>query len=103
MFPLLQDVNILATGSQAVVEADGSARGRSFTTVTLEASPDEAQKVLAAREIGKVAAVLRAPGDKAMYPATRRDAMSLLGLGDAKAVRHDHAVPVLYGGAKGAR
>lgn len=98
MFPLLQNVPILATGSQAVPESAGKDGKRTFTTITLEASPGEAQRVLAAREVGKLAAVLRAPGDSTTNSSARRDAMALLGIGDASRVTPDSAVPVLYGG-----
>lgn len=98
MFPLLQNVAILATGSRAVVDADAKEGRRSFTTITLEASPEDAQRVLAAREVGKLAAVLRAPGDTAAHSPARRDAMALLGIGDASRVSEDSSVPVLYGG-----
>ena len=98
MFPLLQNVAILATGSRAVVDADAKEGRRSFTTITLEASPEDAQRVLAAREVGKLAAVLRAPGDTAAHSSARRDAMALLGIGDASRVSEDSSVPVLYGG-----
>lgn len=100
MFPLLQNVVVLATGAQAVPQGDAKDGKRTFTTVTLEATPDEAQRVLAAREVGKIAALLRAPGDNATRPATRRDALSLLGIGDAAAAG---GVPVLYGGRGGAK
>jgi pilus assembly protein CpaB len=97
MFPLLQNVPVLATGATAVVAGDGRDGKRSFTTITLEAGPDDVQRVLAAREVGKVAAVLRARGDNATHSAARRDAMALLGIGDVARAVDDSAVPVLYG------
>jgi pilus assembly protein CpaB len=98
LFPLLQNVTILATGSQAIPVPgwDGKENTkRTFTTITLEASPEDARRVLAAREVGKLAAMLRAPGDTAITPKSRTDAFALLGLNggtDAK------GVPVIYGG-----
>lgn len=98
MFPLLQNVLVLATGTRAGTEGGGDKDGkpRTFTTITLDASPDEAQKVLAAREIGKLAALLRAPGDALRTPSERREAMALLGIGPD--IRVESSVPVLYGG-----
>jgi pilus assembly protein CpaB len=101
LFPLLQNVTVLATGAQAVPAAgwdgkDGSKR--SFSTVTLETSPEDGRRVIAAREVGKLTAMLRAPGDKAELAATRSDAMTLLGLGGP--AMPDERVPVIYGGAK---
>lgn len=100
MFPLMQNVSILATGTRAVVEADGKDGKRTYTTITLEASPDEAQRVLAAREVGSLAAVLRAPGDNLIAGAKRKDAMGLLGFTENGEVG-DGGVPVLYGGQGG--
>lgn len=97
MFPLLQNVAVLATGSRVVVEADGKEGRRTFTTITLDATPEEAQRVLAAREVGKLAALLRAPGDVATKGGPRKDAMALLGIGDERAIEAG-GVPVLYGG-----
>jgi pilus assembly protein CpaB len=100
LFPLLQNVMVLAAGTRAVPEADGKDGRRSFTTITLDASPTEAQLLLAAREVGKIAALLRAPGDKAIAAATRRDALGLLGLRDAGGEPDSGSVPVIYGGGK---
>jgi pilus assembly protein CpaB len=100
LFPLLQNVIVLATGTRAVPEADGKDGRRSFTTITLDASPAQAQLLLAAREVGKVAALLRAPGDKAIASAARRDALGLLGLGEAGGEPDSGSVPVIYGGGK---
>ena len=66
MFPLLQNVTVLATGAQAIPINDWNGKEssrRTYNTVTLDASPEDARRVLAAREVGKLAALLRAPGD----------------------------------------
>lgn len=102
MFPLMQNVSILATGTRAVVEADGKDGKRTFTTITLDASPEEAQRVLAAREVGNLSALLRAPGDNVLASGKRKDAMGLLGFSDAGELG-DSGVPVLYGGSGGLR
>ena len=100
MFPLLQNVIILATGTRAGTEADVKQGTRTFTTITLDASPDEAERVLAAREVGKLSALLRAPGDNVRSGGARKDAMGLLGFSD-NAVAETGEVPVLYGGSGG--
>lgn len=100
LFPLLQNVIILATGSQAIPVAgwDGKENTkRTFTTITLEATPEDARRVLAAREVGKLAAMLRAPGDNALTPKSRTDAFALLGLGGTGG-GESRGVPVVYGG-----
>jgi pilus assembly protein CpaB len=102
MFPLMQNVSVLATGSLAVPPSNWDGREatkRTYATITLEASPEDARKVLAAREVGKLAAMLRAPDDKTLTSEARTDAMSLLGIGGAdQAALEDEGVPVLYGG-----
>jgi pilus assembly protein CpaB len=98
MFALLQNVAVMATGSQAVPGGvvDGKETRRTYTTITLEVSPADAQRVLAAREVGKLAALLRSPGDTQPAFSAKGDAMALLGLaadGDLGG-----GIPVLYGG-----
>jgi pilus assembly protein CpaB len=97
LFPLLQDVTVLATGARAAPEGDAKDARRSYTTLTLEASADEAQRVLAAREVGRLAAVLRAPGDRARQAAARRESMALLGMAEPLPSTYARPVPVLYG------
>jgi len=98
LFPLLQNVTVLATGSQAVVSPDGKEGSKNiFSTITLDAAPEDARRVLAAREIGKLAAMLRSPGDNGVLASTQQDALSLLGLGGDN-TSSGSSVPVLYGG-----
>jgi pilus assembly protein CpaB len=101
MFALLQDVTVLATGARVGVDADGKDGRRGYTTLTLEAAADDAQRVLAAREVGKLSAVLRAPGDRAMHTSARRDALALLDLVDLAPLPDESTVPVLYGNRAG--
>ena len=97
-FTLLQNVAVLATGSHADPEArDAQGQVRSYTTITLDTSPEDAKRVIAAREVGRVTALLRAPGDIAAVSGAITDARTLLGLpvGDGKGIS---SVPVIYGG-----
>jgi len=99
LLPLLQNMTVMATGTQVQNTADGAGR-RSFNTVTLDVTPEEANRVLAAREVGKLTALLRAPGDKARVTGGSRDALALLGLDSAYADPRLGSVPVIYGGAR---
>jgi pilus assembly protein CpaB len=97
-FTLLQNVLVLATGSLADPGVTGGeAQRHSYTTITLDTSPEDAKRVIAAREIGRVTALLRAPDDLAAVSSAITDARKLLGLptGDGNAVS---TVPVIYGG-----
>lgn len=80
-FPLLQDVKVLATGTQVSSRDDPDGKlpggGRRYTTVTLETSFEDANRIILARNTGKLTAVLRHPDDKHRQPARRFDMSSL--------------------------
>lgn len=97
-FTLLQSVPVLATGSRVNLdERDAEGKPRGYTTITLDTPPEDAKRIIAAREIGRVTALLRAPGDLAPVSARITDANALLGLpaSDSNGVS---TVPVIYGG-----
>lgn len=97
-FALLQGVQVLATGTRVSHKSeDGAERG--YTTITLDTTPEEAKRVIAAREIGRITALLRAPEDRAAISTERTDASTLLGLGDVPPPAPVSTVPVIYGGA----
>ncbi len=83
--PLLQGVLVLATGRQS---KNGYAEGleesgleQSYSTVTLDTAPEEAAKLVAARQAGMITALLRNPeDDKATHKAVRGDLASILGI-----------------------
>lgn len=97
-FTLLQSVSVLATGTKASQqEKDPEGRGRTFTTITLDTSPEDAKRVIAAREVGRVTALLRAPSDTSSVSKARSDALTLLGLATGLSSTSS-SVPVIYGG-----
>ncbi|HVG05601.1 MAG TPA: Flp pilus assembly protein CpaB, partial [Burkholderiaceae bacterium] len=58
-FVLMQSVPVLATGTKVEQGADGqNSSRRTFTTITLDVSAEQARQVIAAREIGKITALL---------------------------------------------
>lgn len=95
-FPLLQNLAVLATGQQTG-PADDSQFGRSFTTITVNAGPEEAKRIIAARELGQLTALLRAPGDGSEMSSAPAPASQLLGLATARPPLQS-TVPVIYGG-----
>jgi pilus assembly protein CpaB len=98
MFTVLQGVTVLAAGTKVSQKSeDPEGKEKTFNTVTLDTSPQDAQRVIAARELGKITALLRAPGDTATVADTKNDAMELLGLGGVAAGRA--GIPVIYGGS----
>ncbi|MEW6416066.1 MAG: Flp pilus assembly protein CpaB [Pseudomonadota bacterium] len=97
-FTLLQSVAVLATGTKASQQdADPEGRARHFTTITLDTTPEDAKRVIAAREVGRVTALLRAPSDASQVSRDRSDALALLGLSGGFASPAS-SVPVIYGG-----
>lgn len=96
--PLLQNVRVLATGRQHEAGdalADGHRRG--YATVTLDASPEEAVKLVAARQQGSISAMLRhgLDGQAPAQPAGG-DLASLLGLGESEP-QAPRDIPVIFG------
>jgi pilus assembly protein CpaB len=63
--PLLSNVAVLAT-DQVVTKRDAeTGKERSFSTVTLEVLPFDADRIIVAKEAGRLTAVLRHPEDEA--------------------------------------
>lgn len=97
-FTLLQSVTVLATGTKASPEEkDPAGRGRTFTTITLDTTPEDAKRIIAAREVGRITALLRAPNDASSVSRDRSDALALLGLASGFSSAGS-TVPVIYGG-----
>lgn len=95
--PLLQQMRVLATGHRQEDEAWES--GGRYATVTLEATPEEAVRLIAARQQGSISALLRHGTDTlATPPELRGDLASLLGLRSTPAsAPARRSVPVLFG------
>lgn len=92
--PLLQGVLVLATGREG--DGDEAATG-AFSTITLDTGPQDAVKLVAARQAGRITAILRHHRDAdTNATAARGDLAALLGI-DAAGDTPPRAVPVLYG------
>jgi len=64
IFPIIQNLDVIATGIQTVVDKNGSNSQRAFTTITVQVSPEQAKQVTLAQQIGKMTAILRNPEDE---------------------------------------
>ena len=105
--PLLQGVLVLATGAQthsavssghAASHAVSHPAGSAYTTVTLDTSPEDAVKLVAARQGGVITAVLRHPNDdRPSRKAARGDLASLIGVANPPPPSSSKRAPVLYG------
>ena len=63
VFPLIQTLEVIATGLQTRVDKNSVGGKRTFSTITVNVTPDNAQKITLAQKIGKLTAVLRNPDD----------------------------------------
>ena len=95
--PLMQSVQVMATGQRAVDGAKDGER-KSFSTVTIDATPAQAENVIIARDAGRVTALLRNPDDKRRLKGGDANMAALLGSVD-KAMAAEQPIPVLYGGS----
>ena len=77
--PLMQDVLVLATGRQVRAAHDEALAGRGYTTITVEVSPDQAQRLIVAQRGGRLTALLRNRDDRHAMPQRPLDINDLLG------------------------
>jgi pilus assembly protein CpaB len=97
--PLLQGMPVLATGRETRA---GDPEGHGYSTVTLDAAPDEVVKLVAARQAGTLTAILRHPEDvQADRRAMRGDLATLLGI--TTPAPPTNRRPVILYGTSGAR
>lgn len=102
-FPVLQAVKVMATGQRSVDDPKSGER-RQYSTVTLDTTLQQAQGVIAAREAGKMTALLRNPLDMQVIKGIDKNLSGALGLSGQIAGASAHGllqVPVLYGGRNG--
>jgi pilus assembly protein CpaB len=93
-FPLLQSILVMATGQRSVDDPKSGER-RQFSTVTLDTTPQQAQSLIVAREVGKLTALLRNPKDTQLIDKPRENVFASQ---PARARRVSRTVPVIYGG-----
>ena len=97
--PLLQGMLVLATGRETRMAEAG---GEGYSTVTLDAGPEDVVKLVAARQGGTLTAILRHPDDaQPDRRAMRGDLAALLGLSNPPPPASRR--PVILYGASGAR
>jgi len=63
VFPLIEKLEVIATGLQTRVDRNANGARRSFSTITVNVTPEDAQKITLAQKLGKLTAVLRNPED----------------------------------------
>lgn len=101
--PLLQGVEVMATGMATdSLDTIGSEYEPShysgYSTVTLNVDPEDAVKLVAARQSGTITSVLRSPDDSTpSTKASRGDLATLLGVNNPASVSQSRRASVLYG------
>lgn len=78
--PLMQDIPVLAVGRQfrASTGSSPDAAPRPYTTITIEAEPVQAQKLIVAQRSGRLTAMLRNPDDRGAMARAPMDIGRLL-------------------------
>ncbi|MFT4102879.1 MAG: Flp pilus assembly protein CpaB [Burkholderiaceae bacterium] len=95
---LMQDLLVLATGRQVRQQAEDGARPRVFTAITVEATPEQAQKLIVAQRSGRLTATLRNRDDRAVIAQKALDINELLGLPAEAARRRTPSLELIVGG-----
>jgi pilus assembly protein CpaB len=93
VFPILQNILVMATGQRNVDDPQSGTR-KEYTTVTLNVTESEAQYLIAARENGKITALLRNQQDKRVAFDPDFDIAGALGLKSGVTVGTQ--IPVIY-------
>lgn len=101
---LLQNVEVLATGRQVrptITDGGTPGVGRAFSTITIEATAHDAQRLILAEKAGAITAVLRGTEDREPLVAGTMDMASLFGSPKrvgSRAVRRGPTAEVIVGG-----
>ena len=65
ILPLMNQLNVIATGVQTDADELADDTPRSFSTITVHVKPADAQKLTLAQQVGQLTAILRHPDDVA--------------------------------------
>jgi pilus assembly protein CpaB len=92
-FPLMSNVEVLATG-QIIRKRDGTNQPKTYTTITMSVSPEDAERIVVAKASGKLTAVLRNPEDERPNATTAMNIDDLM----PKKAKKGLAVQYIVGG-----
>ncbi len=68
VFPVMQNLHVLATGIKTETDKTGRSTGKTYNTITVQVTTDEAKKIVLAQSVGKLTATLRNPKDEGPIP-----------------------------------
>jgi pilus assembly protein CpaB len=63
IYPFIQSLHVMATGNKTNVDKTGRQVDDSFRMITVDVTPEVAEKITLAKSIGKITAILRSPDD----------------------------------------
>ena len=86
--PLIENLSVIATGFQTMVDKSNYGAQRGFTTITVQVNPLEAKKITLAQQIGNLTAVLRNPEDTNVVEPDVLTLSSLLGVPESSKTSH---------------
>lgn len=95
-FPLLSGVEVMATGR---AQRGTAANAESYSTVTLNVTPQEANAIIVAKASAKVTAVLRSPKDQDPNPSTATSVSDVVA--EAARLRKINTTEYIVGGRGG--
>ena len=98
--PLMQDVPVLATGRQYRPAGEPAAEGaaRTYTTITVQVDPTQAQKLIVAQRAGRLTALLRNPDDRGAMARAPMDLARVLEAVPAAPAARPRTTEVIVGG-----
>lgn len=80
IYPIMQNLHVLATGVQTDVDKSGKPTGRTYSTITVQVTPKNAKRLVLAQSVGKLTATLRNPEDNAPIDNVVMTAAELRGI-----------------------
>jgi pilus assembly protein CpaB len=98
---LLSNMVVLATDQNIRRRDEKTGQERSFSTVTLDLSPKEAQRLIVAKQAGRLTALLRHPDDQAPNPTSAMTAAGLFGTKRSGGLGETLQVEYIVGGGGG--
>lgn len=78
--PLIERLEVIATGVQTLVDKNATDGKRTFSTITVQVTPRQAKEVTLAQDVGKLTAMLRNPEDDSPLLNEAMNVSDLLGL-----------------------
>lgn len=106
VIPIIQNLHVMATGPRTRIDKSGRLAVDTFQTITVEVTPEVAEKITLAKTIGKLTALLRSPEDDKPISSQPMTVARLLNMPQPKAkprkklVRKAKGVEYIIGGRR---